>query len=205
MKAALYVSLCCMWASSILHHTLKCHQHPPTLVCFSDYQVAHWCHWKPHFLEAIASLAPTPVSQSVSEWVSGSVIDSFRLEIAFASPSFASLLSSSSATLCELLPQWTHVPSVRSNWNTKESFAKIHLCLFNHKTWHQFVKNTLIKRFLTSRQGKWQKKGSAQHKAEQLWSQSEKRQKITSFVGADQPQPCSKLKLHQQRLWSKKM
>ena len=154
------------------------------------------------------SIPSTYPCQSVSEWVSGSVIDSFRLEIAFASPSFASLLSSSSATLCELLPQWTHVPSVRSNWNTKESFAKIHLCLFNHKTWHQFVKNTLIKRFLTSRQGKWQvaeKKGWAQHKAEQLWSQSEKRQKITSFVGTDQPPPCSKLKLDQQRLWLKKM
>ena len=35
-------------------------------------------------------LAPTPVSQWVSEWVS----DSFRLVIAIASPSFGSLLSS---------------------------------------------------------------------------------------------------------------
>ena len=41
-----------------------------------------------HFLGAIASPSTYPC-----QWVSGSVIDSYRLEIAIASPSFASLFS----------------------------------------------------------------------------------------------------------------
>ena len=45
-------------------------------------------------LDAIASPS-THHCQWVSEWVSGSVIDSFRLEIAIASPSFASLFTAS--------------------------------------------------------------------------------------------------------------
>ena len=43
--------------------------------------------WKGRFLNAIA-----PSSNYPCQWVSGSVVDSFRLEIAIASPSFASLL-----------------------------------------------------------------------------------------------------------------
>ena len=51
-----------------------------------------------HFLDAIASPSTYPC-QSVSGSVSGSVIDSFRLEIAIASPSFVSSLLFGFATM----------------------------------------------------------------------------------------------------------
>ena len=76
------------------------------------------------------------------------------------------------ASLCEMKLQWMihfvkwcHSEHIvqdgaechRSNWNTKESkgFAKIHPCLFNHKTRHQFQSGgILVAIVLTSRHGK---------------------------------------------------
>ena len=91
---------------TVCHHSIRTDQDWASLCHFSGQNlkymlcmlsapardlVLQWCCAtidQTHFLDAIASPSTYPC-----QWVSGSVIDSFRFQIAIASPSFATLFN----------------------------------------------------------------------------------------------------------------